>query len=248
MKYKVTITDEKGSSIQPKFKTGSAAEHFAACVALCIDLVNGGSTRAAIENLHEQNGSATRNIITGLLPGGQTNPTLLKMFSETFSDLPILEGVFITFLGELHKHPQLQPDTFLNKWGNKNIGELNQLMQMSVTDTTKVIPLFFQFLNKVKIPGLGACKVTDLSNTVEKKAEQKSDTQDWVTITYPESSDDYVQRLAVVLPREVERKSNTHVSLSKFWFKQLPDRAVDELITELQVKDSRDNFKSKFKS
>ena len=56
-----------------------------------------------------------------------------------------------------------------------------------------------------------------------------------------------MQRLQFVIGKEVSRLSTTQVSLSKLWFRQLPEKSVDELMTELQVKESKDIFKNRFK-
>ena len=117
-----------------------------------IDLLNKGSLHQTLEEMHHKKGLATRNIISQLLSGGTYDPELLKIFNNSSSPLPFDEGIPILFLSELHKHPGIKPDVFLEQWGNKNIPELTQLMHTSASDTASSISLFIHFLNKINFP------------------------------------------------------------------------------------------------
>lgn len=127
MKFKYEILDATGKAVTAKHKTGTAVEHFAACVNICLDLLAG------------------KGLLSDLTGG---NSDINK------SAVPVL------FLSELHSHPIITPETFLVEWKNREIPELQKLM--NATANVQSLHLFITVLNKIKIPGMKSCVVTEL--------------------------------------------------------------------------------------
>lgn len=185
--YRASIKDKKGSPITPIYRDGTAAQHFVACVELYLDNLNHGPWTKYIQNRHHQEGSATRSLISNLLPGGRADKKLMKQFNQTLEPLPFKEGAFVNFIASLHDHKEITPDNFLKKWGDNNIQELLYLP----IDSTELIPLSIEFLKNAKIPGVGECKIekiilqesssstssilTSTRNIDVKESERKSD-------------------------------------------------------------------------
>lgn len=246
--FRCSISDENNRPIAPVYQAGTPAQHFAACVQMQLDFLSNGPTLQYFNNKHKQHGSNTRALISKVLPGGLRDNKLMQTFNNTFKPLPFNKGNIVMFITSMHDHPEITPDVFLKKWENEKISELGKLLSLPVEGSELEINLLIDIFKKIKIPGVGQCKieriVSETKISDKSKDDKKDDNNQRVILSYSPSADTYVKNLSSVIGKEVKKVSNTHqVSLSKMWLRQLNEKALTEIKDGLQKSENLDDFK-----